>query len=59
VSTTNSRAIYNTVYTGSICKGVGSLRAEKFAKREEVRYLQNQFETPGQLIETMIEEAVK
>ena len=55
--TTISRAIYLEVYTTSVAKGVLAEKAEKTAKRAEVRYLQGQYDTPQGLITTMIEEA--
>ena len=59
MSTTFSKAIYIEVYTKSVSKGVLAEKAEKTAKRAEVRYLQGQYETPQQLINLMIEEAQK
>lgn len=57
--TTFSKAIYIEVYTTAVSKGVLEEKAEKTAKRAETRYLQGQYDTPIQLIETMIEEAQK
>ena len=59
MSTTNSRAVYRAVRNGVIYKTGNNELANKWGKRAETRYLQNQFETPQQLIETMIEDAQK
>ena len=59
MSKTNSRAIYRAVRNGVIYKTGNNKLANKLGKRAEVRYLQNQFETTQQLIESMIEESQK
>lgn len=59
MSTTNSIAIYTAVSNSIIYKTGNAKLADKWGKRAEVRYLQNQFETPRRLVEDMIEEAQK
>ena len=59
MSTTNSRAIYTAVYNSVIYASGDVQKAGKWGMRAETRYLQNQFETPQQLIDVMIEEANK
>lgn len=56
---TATRSLFNAVWHGIIYKGLTPAVANKYAVKAVERYKAQDFETPQQLIETMIEEAVK
>lgn len=56
---TSKQAVYDAVYDGLIESGAGGEKARKWANRASIRYMRNQFESPQQLIEQIIEDGSK